>query len=500
MNIILFAAAMLAFGPDGVETAPQPKTQLYVKTVPSGATVILDGKELGKSDGLFSIRPGDHRLVLRLAGYVEERRPIKAAEGEITRVEVELKTQTSVETELGYVGNARDEKQSFADSGHAVAFQRPAKMKSIVAIKIYASRYGHPQPPEEDFHVYLLDEKQKVLEEVKIPYSKIERGAMRWYTLKFPAIAVPEKFMVALWFNAEATKGVYLGKDNTDSKTHSYIGLPDKGFQEVDQSYEWMIRAVVSSDAGRKPTHPKVVTYKPEKPADTESTEALPTRTWNDSTGAFSVEAQFAGVKDGKVLLKKSDGEIVAVPLDRLSREDREFVAAQSAAKDKAPKRGAAEKRELSHDDGRMAGKSSIAGSGHAVRFSVDGDSWYVTSLSLSGSRYGEPRPPKEDFKVWICDAQFKPIATFQFPYASFARGNPVWKTFRIRATRVPKDFIVCFGFDPHQTKGVYVSYDGQKSGYSLTGVPERDQPKPFDKGNWMIRCKVEKRAESTTK
>jgi hypothetical protein len=143
-----------------------------------------------------------------------------------------------------------------------------------------------------------------------------------------------------------------------------------------------------------------------------------------------------------------------------------------------------------------MAGQSSLAGRGHAVQFNVDGDSWYVTSVSLHGSRYGEPRPPKEDFNVWICDAQFTPIATFHFPYSSYTRLNPAWKSFRIRPTRVPRQFIVCFGFNPHQTKGILVSYDNQSGKTSTVGLPDKGQPAPFAKGNWLIRCKVENRAE----
>jgi len=165
-----------------------------------------------------------------------------------------------------------------------------------------------------------------------------------------------------------------------------------------------------------------------------------------------------------------------------------------------AVKPGAAESRELSHDNGKMADKRSIAGGGHAVKFQVDGDSWYVTSVSLHGSRYGTPQPPKEEFNVWICDAQFKPIATFRFPYGSFTRADPVWKSFRIRPTRVPQDFIVCFGFNPQQTKGVYVSFDDQKSETSLVGVPEQGEPNAFGKGHWLIRCKVEKRPEGGAK
>jgi len=500
MNAFLFAAAMLALGAQDVQAAPQGATQLYVKTVPPGAEVALDGKKLGQSNGLFDVPAGSHKLTLQMDRYVPEERAIQVRNGEITRVEVGLKRRPEGEVVLSHVGDTSDAQRSFADSGHAVAFERPAQTRSIVAVKLFGARYGEDEPPNEDFHIYLLDQNEKVLEQVSIPYRRIERGPLRWYTLDFPAIEVPVKFFVAVWFNAEQTKGVFLGMDKKVQDTHSYTGLPDKGYHKVDQSYDWMIRAVVSPESGKKPTHPKVATYEEEKPADTESAEALPLRTWSDSTGAFSVEARFAGVDQGNVKLQKADGQIVAVPLERLSQADRDFVAAQTGPSQEAGKPGAGEARELMHDNGSMAAKSSIAGGGHAVRFQVDGDSWVVTSVSLHGSRYGEPRPPKESFKVWICDAKLKPIATFEFPYGSYLRGNPVWKTFRIRPTRVPKDFIVCFGFNPHQTKGIYVSYDAQPSETSLIGVPGERPPSPFAKGNWLIRCKVEKRSGSSTK
>ena len=49
-------------------------------------------------------------------------------------------------------------------------------------------------------------------------------------------------------------------------------------------------------------------------------------RKWTDSTGKFSVEAEFVEFKDGKVRLKKEDGEIVTVPLEKLSQEDQQFI------------------------------------------------------------------------------------------------------------------------------------------------------------------------------
>ncbi len=49
-------------------------------------------------------------------------------------------------------------------------------------------------------------------------------------------------------------------------------------------------------------------------------------REWTDSTGKYKVEAEFVAVKDGKVQLRKSDGTIVAVPIERLSESDQLLV------------------------------------------------------------------------------------------------------------------------------------------------------------------------------
>jgi beta-lactamase regulating signal transducer with metallopeptidase domain len=395
---------------------------------------------------------------------------------------------------LSYVGESSTDMMSWADSGYAVLFERPADLKSINAVKLYGARYGMQKAPNEKFHIYLLDEKQKVLEHILVPYGKVQRGDMKWHTFEFPAVEVPQKFFVAFWFDAEATKGVYVGKDKNVTESHSWSGLPDKGYHKAEENYDWMIRAEVSDDNGKKPTYPKVKTYEDENAADEEIGEVSAKRIWNDSSGAFSLEAEFGGVKDGKVSLKKADGKTITLPLDKLSKEDQDFVAKQAETKKSSADVANDKTKELSHDDGKMASKSSIAGGGHAVRFEVDSDSYYVTSVSLHGSRYGTPRPPEENFNVWICDENFKPIATFHFPYGSYARAAPAWKSFKVKPTKVPQKFIVCFGFNPQQTKGVFVSYDAEGSGNSLVGVPGQSEPSPFEKGDWLIRCKVEKR------
>ena len=49
-------------------------------------------------------------------------------------------------------------------------------------------------------------------------------------------------------------------------------------------------------------------------------------RTWSDKSGKFSVKAEFVSASDGKVWLKKSDGKVIAVPVDRLSAADQAFI------------------------------------------------------------------------------------------------------------------------------------------------------------------------------
>ena len=52
---------------------------------------------------------------------------------------------------------------------------------------------------------------------------------------------------------------------------------------------------------------------------------AARTRTW--TSGRFSVTAEYAGLVSGKVRLKKADGEVIKVDLDKLSDADRKWIA-----------------------------------------------------------------------------------------------------------------------------------------------------------------------------
>jgi RNA polymerase sigma-70 factor (ECF subfamily) len=161
-----------------------------------------------------------------------------------------------------------------------------------------------------------------------------------------------------------------------------------------------------------------------------------------------------------------------------------------AAAHTVAPEALKGETRELARDDGKPAGKASIAGGGHAVRFEAPGGDWYLTAVRVHGSRYGSPRPPDEDFQVYLCDEDFKQIAAFPFPYATFERGPPKWYTLEVKPTKVPARFIVCVAFNPTQRKGVFVSRSGAAGAHSLVGLPGAPG-RPLAQGEWMIRARV---------
>lgn len=175
-----------------------------------------------------------------------ERMPREGDEGygQISPPAVEIPANA---VRLSYVADL--DKRSLGGSGHAIAFERPTASKQVMAVSIYASRYGLPQPPQEDFHIYLLDQDQKVIKDVPVPYAMIARGEMRWYTFAVPPTEVPSPFFVALSFNPHQTKGIYLGLDRNVKESHSYVGLPASGFAKVDETYDWMVRVYVTPES-----------------------------------------------------------------------------------------------------------------------------------------------------------------------------------------------------------------------------------------------------------
>ena len=48
--------------------------------------------------------------------------------------------------------------------------------------------------------------------------------------------------------------------------------------------------------------------------------------TWTDNTEKYSVEAVFLAQEAGRVRLRRRDGQVIELSLERLSKEDREWM------------------------------------------------------------------------------------------------------------------------------------------------------------------------------
>jgi hypothetical protein len=151
----------------------------------------------------------------------------------------------------------------------------------------------------------------------------------------------------------------------------------------------------------------------------------------------------------------------------------------------------------LAYGEGRMDGKRSIAGGGHAISFECPDDGKYILRyVELFGSRYGMQDPPAEDFFLHVLDEDMKVICTAPIPYSTFERGAEKWIAIPAGDIIVPRKFSVSFDFNPHQTKGVYVGFEKSgKGNHSKVGKPGT-QFTPFDDGSdWMIRAYLAKKA-----
>ena len=98
-------------------------------------------------------------------------------------------------------------------------FQRPAQGEWFLdRIEVFGARYGNPQPPDEDFAVYVTDPTMARFCVISRPYGLFERGPEKWTSIALPPMRVPDSFYVCLVFNPTQTKGVYVGIDKTSRK------------------------------------------------------------------------------------------------------------------------------------------------------------------------------------------------------------------------------------------------------------------------------------------
>jgi RNA polymerase sigma-70 factor (ECF subfamily) len=147
----------------------------------------------------------------------------------------------------------------------------------------------------------------------------------------------------------------------------------------------------------------------------------------------------------------------------------------------------------LSYGDGKADGKKSYGGSGHMIRFELPEGVTHARGLRIHGSRYGLPQAPDENFEItFLNEDRDEVLHSEEAPYHLFKRGKENWvRVMFDKEVELPPKFWIALNFNPHQTKGVYLSYDTSTKGqYSRVGLPGDDEePKETDfGGDWMVQ------------
>jgi beta-lactamase regulating signal transducer with metallopeptidase domain len=155
----------------------------------------------------------------------------------------------------------------------------------------------------------------------------------------------------------------------------------------------------------------------------------------------------------------------------------------------------------LSYGDGKADGKKSYGGSGHMIRFEMPEGLSNVRGLRIHGSRYGTAQAPDEDFEItFLSDDREEILDSQTAPYRLFKRGKEAWvRVLFDKEVELPEKFWVALNFNPHQTKGVYLSYDTSTKGeYSRVGLPgDEEEPKETDfGGDWMVQVMLARPAK----
>jgi beta-lactamase regulating signal transducer with metallopeptidase domain len=336
---------------------------------------------------------------------------------------------------LAYTDGTAEGKRSLGASGHAIRFERSAPNYSerpfLEAVQIAASRYGSPEPPEEDFRLYVLNKDFQVVADLPYPYSMIERGDLQWYTLRTPSIELPETFYIALAFNPHQTKGIYLALDSSVASSHSLQGLPDSGYEAVDETYDWMVRVLLS-----------------EKPSGEKGVQRLADWSPPERVDPFEglVEAKYDdGVSDG---MQSYGG---AGPYIR--------YAATTWAK-------------YWFGDRHVPESEALVG------------------LRVYGSRYGSGYDPETTMlHVIIQDQDGKQLAKVDLPYNLFSYKEQWVDLVLPEPIKSNVDeFTIILDPEAHQTKGIYFHYKKDPA-ESHSGVAKNGKAdKPTPDREWMIR------------
>ncbi|MEN6625295.1 MAG: M56 family metallopeptidase [Candidatus Sumerlaeia bacterium] len=428
----------------GYLSGPKTKWQIQVGLLDSyGKVIASNGLDLENS-GMILGRPVAQEKTFETVFNLG---PLKAAKFRVyvyqIRDEIETAQFASPQSSIGdltlsHVPDSSDEKRSLGASGHGVIFQRPPRGRYLEAIRIYAARYGDPEPPAMDFHAYVLNEKYQVVSDLRFPYSTVERGEMKWVTLKTPSIEVPDHFVIALAFNPDQRKGVYLGlAPGSRDNPHSVVGIPSSGFEPMDKPGEWMVCATLSENPSGEKGIQRLADWKP--PVEVDPFKGFASAHYEEE------------ISDAK---QSYGGRGPAINFN-LGEFDLLTPAAKGAY-----------------------------------------DNLFLKGFRLYAGRYGSGFDPDATMlKVVILDTEKNVLWRGEFPYSRFSYKSG-WVDLvlpqPVPASKLTaRDRVMSVVFDPeaHQTKGIYFHYTkAPKSSHSFVTKLGGDCKRLEDR-EWIIRA-----------
>jgi len=151
---------------------------------------------------------------------------------------------------------------------------------------------------------------------------------------------------------------------------------------------------------------------------------------------------------------------------------------------------------EIGYGDGTSDGKQSFGGSGHAIKFTMPDDQTMIKGVKLFCSRYGLPKPPKEDFELYFMNEDMKDsFKKEKAPYKLIKRDDAQWYEVKFKESfKAPKTFWLIVNFNATANKGVCVHYDSSTGGkYSKIGMPGAELQDFGKGGDWMIKIITDK-------
>jgi hypothetical protein len=179
--------------------------------------------------------------------------PVFVAKSEVSTFETKTVRPAELSgkpKELAHDDGTTAGRRSMAGAGHAVTFEAPDGDWYLTAVRVYGSRYGTAQAPEEKFTVFLLDDRNRRIVEFPFAYARFDRGDPEWVELEVTPTLVPRTFVVGVDFQPTARKGVFVHFDARPVGP-SATGVPGRVFQAF-KTGDWMIRARVDRVAQKK--------------------------------------------------------------------------------------------------------------------------------------------------------------------------------------------------------------------------------------------------------